>query len=137
MSRLLNPNEALQLALRSDLTSFVRKVFHTVSPGDAYRSNWHIEAICHELARIYHGENRRLIITQPPRSLKSISASVAFVAWAVGHNPSLRLACVSYSNDLAAHFARQFRLVVTSDWYRALFPGMRLLRDSEHECLTT
>ena len=31
---------------------------------------------------------------------------------------------MSYSNDLAANFSNQFRTIVTSDWYRELFPNM-------------
>ena len=81
--------------------------------------------------------NKRLIITQPPRSLKSICTSVAFVAWSIGHDPSKRFACVSYSQELAATFARQFRAVLVSDWYRALFPNVRLAKDTETECVTS
>jgi predicted phage terminase large subunit-like protein len=44
---------------------------------------------------------------------------------------------VSYSHELGATFARQFRAVVTSDWYRALFPHMRLAKDTEIESVTT
>lgn len=115
----------------------VAKAFQTLAPGDRYLTNWHIDAVVHELLRVHRGENRRLIVTQPPRSLKSICASVAYVAWSLGHDPSHRFACVSYSYDLAATFARQFRAVVTSDWYRALFPNMRLAKDTEAECVTT
>ena len=71
----------LNAALRQDLGTFIAKVFQTVSPGDHYLHNWHIDAIVHELMQIHRGENRRLIVTQPPRSLKSICTSVAFVAW--------------------------------------------------------
>lgn len=123
--------------LRTDLTAFVEKVFHTIAPGDDYIHNWHIEAITHELQRCRDGGTTRLLITQPPRSLKSICTSIAFVAWALGHDPSLRFICVSYSQDLARDLATQFRRVVTSDWYRALFPNMRLKRDSDTECVTT
>ncbi|MEX1303682.1 MAG: phage terminase large subunit [Rhodovibrionaceae bacterium] len=129
--------DLLNVALRHDLHSFVRKTFATVSPGDRFQSNWHIEAIAYLLNRCYHGEAHRLIITQPPRSLKSICSSVAFVAWALGHDPQLRFICVSYSQDLADELSRQFRLVVESAWYRQTFPGMRLKRSSEGECITT
>lgn len=135
--QLNDPRHILDLVLKRDLSSFVEKVFQTVSPGDRYRSNWHIDAITFELSQIHQGKNRRLIITQPPRSLKSICSSVAFVAWALGENPSLRFACVSYSNELAATLARQFRSVVTSDWYRQLFPGVMLVKDSETESSTS
>ena len=127
----------LQAVLRQDLGTFTAKVFQTVSPGDRYLHNWHIDAVVYNLMQIHAGYNRRLIVTQPPRSLKSICTSVAFVAWALGHDPSMRFACVSYSHELAATFARQFRVVVTSDWYRALFPNMRLAKDTETECVTT
>jgi predicted phage terminase large subunit-like protein len=132
-----NDHKILQAAMRQDLGTFTAKVFSTVSPGDNYLHNWHIDAVSHALMQIHHGKNRRLIVTQPPRSLKSICTSVSFVAWSLGHDPSMRFACVSYSHELAASFARQFRTVVTSEWYRALFPTMRLSKDTETECVTT
>ncbi|MCC6947026.1 MAG: phage terminase large subunit [Bradyrhizobiaceae bacterium] len=127
----------LAAALRQDLGTFVAKVFRTVSPGDLYQHNWHIDAVAYALLQVHCGETLRLIITQPPRSLKSICASVAFVAWALGHEPSKRFACLSYSQELAGTFARQFRAVVTSDWYRALFPHVQFVKDTESECVTT
>jgi len=137
MNRHISHRQVLDAALRQDLGTFVAKVFSTVSPGDQYLHNWHIDAIVHALLQIHRGKNRRLIISQPPRSLKSICASVAFPAWSIGHNPSARFACVSYSSELAATFSRQFRSVVTSDWYRARFPAVKLAKDSETECVTT
>jgi predicted phage terminase large subunit-like protein len=129
--------QVLAALLRTDLTAFVHKAFNTVSPGDIYHHNWHIEAITHELRRCRGGENTRLLISQPPRSLKSICSSVAFVAWALGHDPALRFICVSYSQELAAELARQFRLVIDSDWYRGLFPKMRLVKDTGTQCVTS
>ena len=127
----------LHAILRQDLGAFIAKVFQTVRPGDEYLYNWHIDAIVHSLMQTYQGSERRLIITQPPRSLKSICTSVAFVAWSLGHDPSRGFACVSYSHLLATDFARQFRMVVTSDWYRALFPNMQLCKATETNCETT
>ncbi|MEL6666936.1 MAG: terminase, partial [Pseudomonadota bacterium] len=59
------------------------------------------------------------------------------MAWALGHNPKLKFICVSYSQDLSEELARQFRMVVKSDWYRALFPGMRLQSETASKCVTT
>src|SRR5690606_5195531 len=80
----------LAALLRKDFCAFVEKVFHTVASGDRYLPNWHIEAIAHALSRCRAGDVTRLLITQPPRSLKSICASVAFPAWSLGHDPTLR-----------------------------------------------
>jgi hypothetical protein len=65
-------------------SSFIQRSFATVDPGSSYSHNWHIDAIAYQLERIARGEIRRLIITMPPRSLKSISASIAFPAWILG-----------------------------------------------------
>ena len=129
--------DELDAILRQDLTAFVQKAFMTIAPNDTFKPNWHIEAITYELMRCHAGENRRLAITQPPRSLKSICTSVAFVAWALGHNPSLRFLCVSYSDALAAELARQFRMVVESEWYRRVFPAMHVKKMTQTECITT
>jgi hypothetical protein len=76
----------------------------------------------------------RLIINMPPRSLKSITASVAFPAFVLGHDPTRRIICVSYSGDLAKKHANDFRAVMEDGWYRELFPGTRIgQKDSESE----
>ena len=62
----------------------------------------------------------------PPRTLKSMLASVIFVAWLLGHDPTRHVVCISYVQSLADKHARDFRSIVTSDWYQALFPAMRL-----------
>jgi hypothetical protein len=56
------PQTLLSAALRQDLGTFIAKVFQTVSPGDRYLHNWHIDAIVHQLMQIHGGENRRLIV---------------------------------------------------------------------------
>lgn len=133
----MDDRRLLSAILREDFGTFVAKVFKTVVPERPYQHNWHINAVTFRLMRVLDRETRRLIITQPPRSLKSICASVAFPAWILGKQPGKRLACVSYSDKLAATFARQFRAVVTSDWYSSLFPTMRLAKDTEIESETT
>jgi predicted phage terminase large subunit-like protein len=120
--------------LRRDFTTFVRKVFATLESGQAYLSNWHNEAIAYQLERVRRGEIKRLIINMPPRSLKSVTASVAFPAFVLGHNPARRVICVSYSGDLAKKLANDFRAVAEARWYRELFPGTRIgQKDSENE----
>src|SRR5208337_2945525 len=84
--------------------------------------SWHHEFIAAKLAAVRAGRVRRLIISVPPRHLKSHLASVAFPAWCLGHDPSLQILCVSYAQDLADKLARDCRRIVASDWYRWLFP---------------
>ena len=80
-----------------------------------------------------------LIITLPPRTLKSIMCSVAFPAFVLGHDPSKRLIVASYSADLAIKHGNDFRVVVNSGEYHAIFPGMRIsaMKNTQSEVVTT
>jgi hypothetical protein len=121
--------------IRNDFRAFLHKVFVTLSPGQTYVPTWHVEAIAWQLDRVRRGEVRRLIINMPPRSLKSIAASVAFPAFVLGHDPSRRIICVSYSGDLAKKHSNDFRAVLESSWYRSAFPNARVgpFKNSETE----
>jgi hypothetical protein len=102
----------LRSLLANDLMSFTQFAFDVVRPGVRFKSNWHLEAITHKLAQVARGEVRRLIITLPPRQLKSLCASVALPAWFLGNNPTERVVVVSYSDQLARSHSSDFRVVV-------------------------
>ena len=124
----------LRALLRQNFNAFVEKAFTTLAPGQAFVPGWHMRAIGWQLERVRRGEIRRLIVNLPPRSLKSIMASVAFPAFLLGHDPTQRIICVSYSGDLARKHANDFRALMEASWYRDLFPGARIGRkDSETE----
>jgi predicted phage terminase large subunit-like protein len=129
----------LSAILRSDFYSFVQAAFPIVSGGEELLRNWHLEAMAYALTRVMRGEIRRLIINVPPRSLKSICASVAFPAFLLGHDPTLRILCVSYAEALARKHAGDTRALMRSPLYRRLFPGTRISprKDTELEFMTT
>ena len=122
----MNEQIILNALLRENLNAFIRKTFDTVSAGDTYSDNWHLHAIAYHLMLCARGDIRRLIITLPPRSLKSISASVAFPAWLLGHDPTRKIICVSYANDLAVKHSLDTRIVMESEWYQRCFPHAQL-----------
>jgi hypothetical protein len=95
--------------------------------------------MCHNLSKVARGDVRRLIITIPPRRLKSICTSVALPAFILGHDPTRRIICVSYSQELAVKHANDCRSVMNSDWYRRLFPGTKIdsAKNTETEIMTT
>jgi hypothetical protein len=67
--------------LRSDLGYFAERCFCELNPQAAFLTNWHIKVIAAKLTAVREGKIRRLIINLPPRSLKSLLASIAFPAW--------------------------------------------------------
>src|SRR6266576_85922 len=132
-----HPQVVLQALLASNMTSFTEFAFGVVRPDVIFKPNWHFEAVTHILSEVASGEVRRLIITLPPRNLKSLCASVALPAWFLGRNPSERVVVVSYSDVLARTHANDFRLLVNHPIYQASFPAMRLQRDTDREITTT
>jgi predicted phage terminase large subunit-like protein len=111
-----------QALLRADLAGFAHRAFCELNPRGGFAMNWHVEAITAKLSALRAGRIGRLIISVPPRHLKSHLASVAFPAWCLGHDPSTQILCVSYAQDLADKLSRDCRRIMTSDWYQRLFP---------------
>lgn len=119
--------DILAAARRSHLLFFLMKVFETLHPGKPpLEVAWYLKAMCHSLEEVKAGRKKRLVITVPPRHLKSVTTSVAFVAWLLGHEPGLKIMVASYNQDLARLHAGQCRTIMESPWYQRLFPGTRI-----------
>lgn len=127
----------LAAAARKDFAAFLERSVRTLNPGATYLPNWHISAIAHQLALVRAGKVKRLIINMPPRYLKSLTVSVAFPAFLLGHEPWRRLFAISYGGELSSKHASDFRSIVTSQWYRRAFPEMRITRSLEDEVHTS
>jgi len=116
----------VQAFLRCDLALFIERSFSELNPQTQYLHNWHIEVVADALEQCRTGKLKRLIINLPPRSLKSLMASVAFPAYLLGRKPSTQVICASYAQDLADKLAGDCRALMTSQWYQDLFPSTRL-----------
>jgi hypothetical protein len=130
---------ALDAALRRDFGCFIQKSFGTVVPGESFHPNWHIDSIAWHLTEVAAGRSKRLLITLPPRSLKSFCASVAFPAWVLGNEPAKKVVCLSYSADLAKGFANGTRAIMSTAWYQRAFSRARIdsAKNTELEIMTT
>jgi hypothetical protein len=134
---ILTPAEYRAL-LRQDFCSFVQRCFYELNPRTAFLWNWHIEVLAAKLADCFRHTIRRLIITIPPRRLKSLCASIALPAWWLGHDPAAQILCISYGQELADKHARDCRAVMTSAFYQRLFPThLSPQKQSVQEFVTT
>jgi predicted phage terminase large subunit-like protein len=131
------PQRVFQALLAQNLSAFSEFAFGVVRPALRFKPNWHLEAVAEKLSQVARGKVRRLIITLPPRNLKSLYASVCLPAWFLGHYPWERVVVVSYSDLLSRAHANDFRLLVKHPVYQATFPAMRLERDTDREITTT
>lgn len=110
---------------REDFLTFAQLAFRHVT-GENYHDNWHVAAIAHELNLVATGMRRRLIVSMPPRSLKSYLSSTCLPAWLLGREPSTKLLCASYSQQLSDHFAHATRQLMGTEFYKAVFPKTRI-----------
>ena len=112
----------LELAARS-LSDFIRLYWRSIDPSP-YCHNWHIEEICDHLQAVSAGGIRRLLITMPPRHMKSISVAVAWPAWSwlqtpgPLRGPQVRFLFASYAHSLSVRDSVRCRRLIESPIYR-------------------
>ena len=107
---------------QDSLAEFLKQAWHIVEPATPIQWNWHLDAICEYLEAVAAGDITRLIVNLPPRSGKSILASVMWPAWVWARQPSTRWLCASYSAILANKLSTDRRSVITSPWYQQRWP---------------
>lgn len=111
-------------ACKRSLATFVRQAWHVLEPGTEYVHGWHVDAICEHLEAVTHGDIKRLLINIPPGTMKSTLTSVFWPAWEWGPRGLAykRIIGASHEASLATRDSRKMRMLVTSDWYQALWP---------------
>src|SRR5208337_1790286 len=128
----------VEATLREDFYSFLVGCFNELHAGQTFSPSSHAEVLAAKLQGVREGGVKRLVVNVPPRHLKSLAASVALPAWLLGHDPALAIVNVTYAQDLSEKFARDCRTIMTSEWYRSLFPTrLASPREPLAELLTT
>src|SRR6516165_573718 len=102
--------------VRSDINAFIERSFYELNRTTPFLPSWHIAKIAAELEACRRGETKRLIINVPPRSLKSLCASIAFPAWLLGHDPSAQIIAASYGQELANKLSSDCRTLLASSF---------------------
>jgi predicted phage terminase large subunit-like protein len=114
--------DTLKAILREDLIAFITKGFRFLNPNANFSSSWYVEHLAYELLQTQTGGSQLMTISIPPRHGKSTIVSVIWPAWCLGRNPTMRILCASYGQELAYKLGGEFRKLVESDWYRGVFP---------------
>lgn len=121
------------------LRHFVRQAWHVIEPATPYQHNWHIDALCDHLQELVMWSPathapiiRNLLVTMPPRAMKSLTISVFFPAWAWIHKPELRFLYASYAQSLSTEHSQLTRMVIESEWYQQRWGGRFQLADDDN-----
>lgn len=92
-----------------------------------------LDLIDRELVNLADGDVDRLAVFMPPQEGKSVRTSQRFVEWLLTDNPELRIAIVSYSDEMARRWGSDIKLdAATFDGSDgALDLGIKLRADSK------
>ena len=87
-----------------------------------YKDSWYIEAICDHVQACIEGRlgGNSLIVSIPPRHLKSSICSVAAPTWTWGpaNLPTTKFLSYSYSQPLSTRDALKSRRIIQTKWYQ-------------------
>jgi hypothetical protein len=89
----------------------------------------YLEYMIGVLTDVIDGKIKRLIINIPPRHLKSIVTSVVLPAFLLLRDPTLKIAVISHSEQLATELGLQCRRLFESEKFRKMFPEFQLRTD--------
>ncbi len=96
------------------LPTFIREAWPILEPATPYVHGFHVDSVCDHLMAVTAGELLRLAINQPPRTMKSITCAVCWVAWEWLRNPAIRWLCASYAADLSTRDSLKCRRLIES-----------------------
>jgi len=120
----LTPDQS-QAMIAGDFATFVRVMYAATKGPDLIWAPY-LGFLCAKLQDVAEGREKRVLITMPPRHLKSFTVSVALPAFLLGNYPDQQIMVVSYGQDLAKEFARDCLNVMSCDNYREAFVDVAL-----------
>ncbi|MEE8165735.1 MAG: terminase, partial [Myxococcota bacterium] len=115
------------------LREYVEAAWPVLEPGQAFKPNWHIDAICEHLEAVTEGQIDRLIVNVPPRYSKSTLVTVNWPAWEWTLNPRGRWIFCSYSATLSTKHSTDRRTLIESPWYQARWGGLVTMALDQNE----
>ena len=116
------------------LANFVKRSWPVLDPGMPLIWGPHMDAICLHLEAITREQINRLLINVPPGTSKSSLVSIFWPAWEWGPAgmQTNRIIGASHEQGLAIRDSTRMRRLVTSEWYKRLWP-IELRRDSNQK----
>lgn len=111
----------IEVLLKSKFLAFALKAFATLNRGKKIIVHPFVKLLAEELELVADGTTKRLVITVPPRHLKTFLASICLAAWILAHQPSAKILLLSYGQELADKIAFGIRSILLSGWFLKIF----------------
>jgi len=129
-------NELINALCHERLYPFVRMMFEAVEGEGTFIESKVVRAMCAAIEHAILGPDKRVLITLPPRQLKSFVTSICLPAWLMGRDPTKKVIVASYARDLADELSWTFRRVISSDAFLNVFPDFEIDAGGDRAMLT-
>ncbi|WP_457940331.1 hypothetical protein [Mesorhizobium sp. 10J20-29] len=123
---MISRNDAVIALYRTDTKAFIKFAFGVLHPGQKLIWHWYLDVIADRVDAVIKGRTNRLIINAPPRTLKTLIATLASIALYLGRDPTKQVLLITGHPALANELMKRLRRLMGSDRYRSIFPHMRL-----------
>ncbi|NCA74375.1 MAG: hypothetical protein EOM93_05995 [Gammaproteobacteria bacterium] len=123
------------LKLMDRRKSFYKFTQDLILSKPGYTDGEHIKTLCDHAQQVYDGDIDRLIVTLPPRHMKSTLFSEAFPAWCMGNDPQTEVIISSYNDSQSAKMMTASRMIMEEPEYRRTFPSLRWAVDNIHDAM--
>lgn len=104
---------------------FATRYFFKAQEGRKFNVGEHHKKIAAALDSVFDGRCTRLMINLPPRYSKTEMIKT-FVKKGLAINPASKYIMLSYSANLALDNSENIKDSIASDWYRTLFPWVKI-----------
>jgi predicted phage terminase large subunit-like protein len=119
-----------RLLLQASMIDYAQFFFREMNHTKFIANGHHIE-ICNALQRVIDGEIVKLIINIGPRYGKTELVVKAFISRCLAINAAAKFIHLSYSDELALDNSEGIKTIVEHESYQALFPEVRIKKDSK------
>lgn len=135
MSELQEIDRRIDEMIESRL-NFYDYVSRMVLSRPHYVPGAHIARMCYSIQSFLESEHRGLIVTTPPRHMKSTVCSECLPAWFLSNDPQHREVMIaSYNQMQARKMARSCRRLFDEEWHRLIFDNPQIVVDNADEIM--
>ena len=108
----------------------------TVLSKPNYVPGAHIKLMCDTIQKFLESGHRGLIVTTPPRHMKSTICSECLPAWFLSNDPEHReVMLASYNQGQARKMARSCRKLFDEEWHQLIFDRPNIVIDNADEIM--
>ena len=135
MSELLSIDRLIDEMIESRV-NFHDYVSRMVLSRPNYVPGAHIKLMCDTIQQFLQSGHRGLIVTTPPRHMKSTICSECLPAWFLSNDPQHReVMLASYNQGQASKMARSCRKLFDEEWHQLIFDRPSIVIDNADELM--